>query len=453
MPATIICKAVIAVIVITLAAGLLLLYFRSRNITRSEMRARIKKIRLLSVWAIIFALVLGGIFAVANHVKAKDYATAVISLNYSEASQAQNANGTHYNMSEITCDEVVAKAIALGGFEGVSVSELKSCLSVYPQVEGNAYDESGYQFSTEFVLEYNASAKTDHLNAENAVLLVASAYKEYFMDKYADNFQMEKVSESTEFEDLEYMDIVLYLQKESSKVLNYMYGLEYKNSSFVGSNGATFSSIAAKLYQIDDMQIDENLRSYILQNGIAKDAESYVERLTYENRQLAFDKECSAASFRICNEAISMYSEEMTRIVLVPTWDEDGKYYMGRTKVGIDDLSVDATDYSNDEAGYAKTIQNNELVAEKLSGVSSQASNEEVEAMIRSISESIDKFAAEATVLSREYSAYRLNQCISVSVAGYSLLLEIEHILIVMLAAYAAVLLVSFAKHLPKRKA
>ena len=73
--------------------------------------------------------------------------------------------------------------------------------------------------------------------------------------------------------------------------------------------------------------------------------------------------------------------------------------------------------------------------------------------MIRSISESIDKFAAEATVLSREYSAYRLNQCISVSVAGYSLLLEIEHILIVMLAAYAAVLLVSFAKHLPKRKA
>ena len=35
-----------------------------------------------------------------------------------------------------------------------------------------------------------------------------------------------------------------------------------------------------------------------------------------------------------------MYSEEMTRVVLVPTWDESGKYYMGRTKVGIDELSV-----------------------------------------------------------------------------------------------------------------
>ena len=49
-----------------------------------------------------------------------------------------------------------------------------------------------------------------------------------------------------------------------------------------------------------------------------------------------------------------MYSEEMTRVVLVPTWDEGGKYYMGRTKVGIDELSVMATTFSNNVASNEK---------------------------------------------------------------------------------------------------
>ena len=51
-----------------------------------------------------------------------------------------------------------------------------------------------------------------------------------------------------------------------------------------------------------------------------------------------------------------MYSEEMTRVVLVPTWDQAGKYYMGRTKVGIDELSVMATNFSDYVATNEKEI-------------------------------------------------------------------------------------------------
>ena len=59
-----------------------------------------------------------------------------------------------------------------------------------------------------------------------------------------------------------------------------------------------------------------------------------------------------------------MYSEEMTRIVLVPTWDQTGKYYMGRTKVGIDELSVKAASYSNSVASNEKEIMDMRLMAE-----------------------------------------------------------------------------------------
>ena len=51
-----------------------------------------------------------------------------------------------------------------------------------------------------------------------------------------------------------------------------------------------------------------------------------------------------------------MYSEEMTRVVLVPTWDQSGKYYMGRTKVGIDELSVKAKEFSEQVASSEKEI-------------------------------------------------------------------------------------------------
>lgn len=49
-----------------------------------------------------------------------------------------------------------------------------------------------------------------------------------------------------------------------------------------------------------------------------------------------------------------MYAEEMTRVVLVPTWDDAAEFYMGRTKVGIDELSVEAESYSKQSEEYYK---------------------------------------------------------------------------------------------------
>ena len=60
-----------------------------------------------------------------------------------------------------------------------------------------------------------------------------------------------------------------------------------------------------------------------------------------------------------------MYSEEMTRVVLVPTWDKSGKYYMGRTKVGVDELSVMATTFSDYVASNEKAIMDNNLIISK----------------------------------------------------------------------------------------
>ena len=444
-------KLLLAVVGLLLVVSAFIIYFRSKNVTKKDFFKIFKSTRLVSAWILIFVIGITGVFGIFNHMKAKHSVTAVVALNYSEASQAQNSNGTRYNMAEIICDEVVEKAIEMGAFENVTVKQLKNCLSVYPYIQGDVSDKSDYHISTEFIVEYHASKHTDHLDAENVISLITSAYKDYYIEKYTDNFSITSKEDKPDYTTMEYMDIVTYFNKETTAVLNYLYGMAEKGPSFVTKNNTTFNAIAAKVYTFKETQIDQNLKSLILQNGIARNKASYIDRLSYQNKNTDFDRQRNNASFSLCNRAIDMYSEEMTRVVLVPTWDEGGKYYMGRTKVGIDELSVMATTFSDNVASNKKEIMDNNLVIGKMkSATENNLSNAEADALIASIDESIDNFTKEAINAGREYSNYRMNQCIAVSISGTSLLSELKTILIFAFLAYIAAMLFAVSKKFPK---
>lgn len=439
----------VAGILLVLAA--LTIYIRSKNVTRSEFVKILKGTKYLQVWVLIFVFVLTGIFGIFNHMKSKQSMTAVVALNYSEASLAQNSNGTRYNMAEIICDEVVEKAIQRGAFEDVTVKQLRNCLSVYPYVQGDVNDKANYHISTEFVVEYHASKHTQHLDAENVIKLITAAYKEYYIEKYTDNYSLTQEEAKPDYTAMEYMDIVTYFNKEITSVLNYLYGMAEKGPSFVTEHGATFHSIAGKVHQFKETQIEQNLRSLILQYGVVRDKDGYIDRLSYENKNTDFDMQKNTASFDLCNEAISIYAEEMTRVVLVPTWDGSGKYYMGRTKVGIDELSVMATSFSDNVASNNKDIMDNELIIGKMQdAVESETAVTEADALIASIDQSIDNFTAEAIGAGREFSNHQMNQCIAVSISGVSLFHEAKTIAMFAVLAYFAAMLYDLSKKFPK---
>lgn len=444
-------KLLLAAVGLLLVVSLLTIYFRSKNVTKKEFFKIFKSTHLVGAWILIFVIVTSAVFGIFNHMKAKHSVTAVVALNYSEASQAQNSNGTRYNMAEIICDEVVEKAIEMGALENVTVKQLKNCLCVYPYIQGDVNDKSNYHISTEFIVEYHASKHTDHLDAENVITLITSAYKEYYIEKYTDNFSLTSKEDKPDYSTMEYMDIVTYFNKETTAVLSYLYGLAEKGPSFVTKNNTTFHAIAQKVHQFKETQIDQNLKSLVLQHGVVRDKDSYLERLSYQNKNTDFDRQRNKASFDICNQAIDMYSEEMTRVVLVPTWDEGGKYYMGRTKVGIDELSVMATTFSDNVASNEKEIMDNNLVIEKMQSTSENTSaNAEADALIATIDKSIDDFTNEAITAGREYSNYRMNQCIAVSISGTSLFSELKTIIIFMMLAYACAYVFTVSKRFPK---
>jgi hypothetical protein len=207
----------------------------------------------------------------------------------------------------------------------------------------------------------------------------------------------------------------------------------------VTENQATFNSIAGRVYQFKETQINENLRSLVLQNGIAREKGKYIDRLKYRNKNVDFDRQKNQISYELCNEAVDMYSEEMTRIVLVPTWDQSGKYYMGRTKVGIDELSVMAAEFSDYVASNEKEIDDNKLIIDRMKKNNKKAKLlDSADALIESIYEDIKAFEEEAVTAGREYSRHRMNQCIAVSIYGVSLKRELMFV-----AAFAALLYVS----------
>ena len=439
----------LAVGVLFLSSGALIL-LRLKNVNRTEFTQIIKTSDYLNAWIILICFVFTLTYGIFNHFNMKKSVHAIVSLNYSEASQALNSNGTRYNMAEIISDEVVERAIRKGALEKVTVKQLKNCLTVYPCVQGGVGDESQYHISTEFAVEYHASKDTDHLDSENVIKLITSAYKEYYIEKYTDNFHLDP--EKPDFSEMEYMDIVSYLDKETQSVLNYLYGMAGKNPSFVTENGSTFNSIAGKVYQFKETQINQNLRSLILQNGIVRSEEEYTDRLSYQNKNIDFDRQKNQVSYALCNEAIAMYSEEMTRIVLVPTWDKSGKYYMGRTKVGVDELSVMATDFSNYVASNEKEIMDNNLVIAKISENSGNAElYENTDALIESIYESIKAFEKEAITAGREYSRHKMNQCIAVSIYGVSLMSELKTLVVFAAFAYVSLMLRHISKRFPKK--
>ena len=309
MSASLLQKIPLAIVGVLFVIAALTIFLRSKNVTKSEFVKILKSTKYIRVWVLVFVVVLTACFGVFNHIKSKQSVMAVVALNYSEASQAQNSNGTRYNMNEIICDEVVEKAIQMGALENVTPQQLKACLSVYPYIQGDVNDKSNYHISTEFVVEYNATKHTQHLNAENVIALLSSAYKEYYIEKYTDNFSLTEQEEKPDFSTMEYMDIVTYLNKETTSVLNYVYGMAEKAPSFVTENSATFNAIAGKVFQFKETQIEQNLHSVILQYGIARDKAGYIDRLSYQNKLTSFDQQKSTASFDLCNDAIEMYAE------------------------------------------------------------------------------------------------------------------------------------------------
>ena len=430
--------------------AVLILAMKAKKYTWKRIWSKVRALFALRVWVAVLA-VLFIIMSVAGYILSADSeASAVLTLNYAEASGAVNTNGTRYNVNEILSDEVLSAAIKKGGFENISVTDLYNALEVAPLSQGNSYDENMYLIPTQYVISYEATKNTRKLDADNVVKLICAAYKEYYIENYADNFSVFTFDDN--FDGYDYLDIISCISGQTYSISDYLYQLAEKEPSFVSSTGETFYSLASKVSNVHQELVLSNIYAYIIMNGVSKDADTMIARLEYSNMLSDFDMQKAQADYDTYSDAVKMYDNDMIRVVLVPSWDENGDYYMSRTKIGVDELSLNAQNYSRQVSEYAESISKNRTVIDvlKSSGVSTGEADTKTDEMLKTATEALKKYAAEAKLIAQEYSETRMNECIKYTVSGSSLVKTAAVCAAIGLYAYIAFMLLAAAVKLDR---
>lgn len=143
----------------------------------------------------------------------------------------------------------------------------------------------------------------------------------------------------------------------------------------------------------------------------------YLSRLSIENIFLDFDARKNMLESRNWLTAIHKYEDDMARIVLVPTYDSQGQFYMSQTKIGVDDFAEEAEDSSSKMINFHSQISSNNYLTQMLSaGKSTAEAMAHADEMIQQIETELKLTAERAKALIKEYDAQQANGYLTVSI-------------------------------------
>ena len=349
---------------------------------------------------------------------------ATISFNYDGASRGLNPNSTRFNQTDMLSDEILERVIRLGNFSDVMVGDLKEALEFFPK-ESEAGSGDNYRVSTEYLVKYNATRKLAELNGEDVLTLFCGVYREWFIERYSYNVDALK----PDFEQIrreDYLDMCDYYDMFAEQISGYMSSMARRDAEFVSSgSGETFQTISRKASNIKSSLV-QNLRVFVLNHGISKDATTYMGRLAIENVMLKFDAHKYAKSNENRLMAISKYEDDMARIVLVPTYDQNGQFYMSQTRIGIDSFAEEAESYAKQKTSVNTDIADNDYIFGQLENSSYTAETmKKAMDQIDGIEAELDEIAATARAAVREYASEQANDYMTIDVkSGESRLID-----------------------------
>lgn len=360
---------------------------------------------------LLLALVLTMIYGSVAALALRQTSTVSIALTYPEASSGVNPNGSRYNMSEVLSEEVLEEAIQFGGFTGVTAADLQQCLDITPM------DGAGLEgaVATQFFLSFYSNARTSHLDSQEVLYAVSSAYRDWFIKTYSANDNTLEMS----FEDLgnyDYPDVVDYLRNSVVSVCNYASAYANESSTYRSpSTRETFQSISQKGWDIYNTGM-ESLEAFVLSKGLSRNEGESLSRLRYNftNNCNVYRNNIQAYDVRI--EAIEKYDNDMATVVYIPTYDTDDTFYMSKTKIGIDHFSADADVYSDNASTVLSTLQDDKYLMQQLRTTPEDASAyEKADQMIAELQEQISALAKTMKKTLQEYIDDTYNGYMTVS--------------------------------------
>ncbi len=387
--------------------GIVFLFSPNRDINNSGMKERIRRhfrilqrrLPLAILCTALYLLAFLGMKLIQNKMEAQ----VLIGLNYPEASRGMNPNKTRFNTFDMVDDRIMESVLKESGASGITAGELREAFSVSPVEAGAELTPEQYYVSTEYLLSYKATPKTLRLDPYQAVVTAAGTYYQWFLESYGRRTDVLEL----DFEALEqadYLDKIQLLGTQAANIQEYMNACSLEAPSFCsGESGENFGSLAEKAGDYKNVEL-ERLKAYVLNTGVSYDKAGYISKLNYVNRMknTTYMKNLAAHTVRL--EAIDRYDRDMATIVLIPTRDEKGEFYMGRTKIGVDNFADEANFYIKNATRLQTEIETNNLSISKL--LYSQAGESELKAvdqMITLLKNELMDLAERAKAMVEEY--------------------------------------------------
>lgn len=142
---------------------------------------------------------------------------------------------------------------------------------------------------------------------------------------------------------MDYEEIGSYFSMMIDRVNNYLTVRNDQDGSYLSASGQSYSAIKKQVQNLQGYTLRE-YQSYIWEKGVAKNNFRCIDDLNELNRTLRWDEMSDSQKSAIYMTILDNYNNKMVSSVLIPTYDNDGAFYMSRTKIGIDDLALQAND-------------------------------------------------------------------------------------------------------------
>ena len=364
---------------------------------------------VLTVFALTCLLMFG-----YNYLKSLRVASTTVSLDYEEASKGLTPSQTRFNIFEVQSSEVLERLIDYAGLrDTITADELSECIRVNATHNINVSGKVNF-ISTSYTIQFTNSSKIQRRSAESMLSLLCKAYREFFIEHYGVNHSILSFDiNGLKFND-EYLMAVDLLELKCNQLQKYVQLRKRENKNYQDPDtGITFSALEQRVNNFYTYDL-ARLRSYIIESGIANDKPTLNAMLDYKNRmdRLIYNK--FMAAYDEDNKGIQLYDTAMSAIVMIPTEDASFKYYMSRTKTGMDNMALHADGQLYAATEKLSVIEYNAYLIEKMrENTPTAAQREKADDMIRQMEVALEKLASDIRLVDNSFTEYKARNYLS----------------------------------------
>ncbi|MGX8698524.1 MAG: hypothetical protein ACSW8F_01165 [bacterium] len=308
---------------------------------------------------------------------------------------------------------MVERGIRSAGLEGyLDPASLMEEITIRPRSDASL-------ITTQFVISYEVGEE-DELGAVSADGLLSAilySYVDHFHEIYT-NDQIALNMDVINAEMLEYIDFVDYYEEMLVRLKKYISTQQESNKDFISSDGTSFQDLVNVIDQYRLTSLKE-IRSVITERGVTQERGTYIERLNYRIWNLTNSYDYNRKLQQLYKRILQDYEARLTSVVFIPSLDSGRKFYMSKTKVGIDIYALNATNYEEKaEELMRQTKQTEQYISKIVDRVNSsrEASNtERVDTMINKLKSQIDATMSQILAVEKEYSQYKNHNYVTIN--------------------------------------